>query len=274
MKFISVFALSLLATVITAGAAQAAVVVTAEAPGVENTSAKLDFSGVETFNSLKPGITTTPIDQTFSNSANPATTMTMDYTGANGVQIYGANRNGGAGGTGSYIVAFGATPYTVNFSSTNLPSGTNYFGFWLSSLDGNNQAKFYNTQGQLLLTFNAKDVVGLINKQADASAYYGDPDKNFKGLDSTEPYVFLNFYDTSGSFAKVVFSQLPGGGGYESDNQTVGNYTGAVTGMRVPLLSSIPGAVPETATWMMMIVGFGVIGCAARHRQIVGVAYA
>ena len=37
--------------------------------------------------------------------------------------------------------------------------------------------------------------------------------------------MFLNFYDTSGSFNAVTFAEIPPlRGGFESDNQTVGLY--------------------------------------------------
>ena len=55
--------------------------------------------------------------------------------------------------------------------------------------------------------------------------YYGNPNSPFEGGDSGEPYVFINFYDMSGTFDQVVFTEDPASGGYEFDNHTVGFFT-------------------------------------------------
>ncbi|QMW24460.1 PEP-CTERM sorting domain-containing protein [Sandaracinobacteroides saxicola] len=46
-------------------------------------------------------------------------------------------------------------------------------------------------------------------------------------------------------------------GGYESDNHTVGFFND-ITG----------SAVPEPATWAMMIIGFGLVGSAMRRQRL------
>ena len=59
----------------------------------------------------------------------------------------------------------------------------------------------------------------------------------------------------TGSFAnvdRVVFDGLGGQGGFELDNV---------------VLNSAVAAVPEPATWAMMLVGFGGIGFAMRRRK-------
>ena len=79
--------------------------------------------------------------------------------------------------------------------------------------------------------------------------------------------MFLNFFDTTGTFSKVVFQELPSfGGGYESDNHTVGNYVTMGQGTTLPLVASIPGAVPEPSSWLMLLAGFAGIGLALRAR--------
>ena len=255
-----------MASLTAAGAAQAAIVVSyeGEAPGVQNTTATFSFSGVETFNDVA-GSNPAAISKTFQDNANPATTITMNYTGPNGVQINKADQYGGAHGTGNYVVAFNSTPYTLALSSTNLGGGINYFGYWLSALDAGNEAKFYDSTGKLLFAFNPKDVLAVVNKNLNSGEYFGNPTAKFKGQDSQEPFVFLNFFDTAGSFSKVVFDEaLTYGGGYESDNHTVGHYTGMGQGTVIPLVYSVQGAVPEPATWAMMLVGFAGLGLAMR----------
>jgi hypothetical protein len=78
--------------------------------------------------------------------------------------------------------------------------------------------------------------------------------------------VFLNFFDTTGTFSKVVFQELANNsGGYESDNHTVGNYVTMGQGTVLPLVASI--AVPEPASWLMMVVGCAALGLAVRTRR-------
>ena len=68
-------------------------------------------------------------------------------------------------------------------------------------------------------------------------------------------WVFVNFFATEGTtFDRIVFFESPTVGGYESDNHTVGFYTSV-------------GGIPEPATWAMMILGFGLVGVAARRRS-------
>ena len=55
------------------------------------------------------------------------------------------------------------------------------------------------------------------------------------------------------SLDRVVFDGIGGGGGFELDN--------------IVLNGTATGAVPEPATWAMMLVGFGAIGGALRRRQ-------
>ena len=61
--------------------------------------------------------------------------------------------------------------------------------------------------------------------------------------------MFINFYDTTGTFNQITFTEDPAVGGYESDNHTVGFYT------------EIGGVgTPEPSTWAMLIAGFAGLG--------------
>ena len=263
------FVLALMASAAVASTANAAFVVSyeGEAPGVENTTATFSVGGVETFDSQTPYAYPNSFTTTFGTSGTGGTingTYTAD-TG-NGVEVLPADQYGGAGGTGNYIVAFSGTPYSLSLA-TDIPGGVNYFGYWLSALDKGNFVTFYGESGQKLFTFNPQDVIDTINTHADPSQYYGNPNtvNYLHGQNSSEPYVFVNFFDKDGSFSKVSFSEN-GGGGYESDNHTVGHYLTQGQGTTVTLNNSVSG-VPETSTWAMMILGVGAIGAVLRRRR-------
>jgi PEP-CTERM motif len=212
-----------------------------EAPGVQNTTATFSVSGVETFNSRPtgtgPGFTTD-----YGTGA-----ITGTYSGPSGVEILPADVFGGAGGTGNYIVAFGNTPYTLSLVADPIkdPDGINYFGYWLSALDDGNQVSFYK-DGVQVGALTPSDVVA---KLGASGPYYGNPNPPFKGGNSAQPYVFINFYDLDGTFDEVAFTENPAIGGYESDNHTVGFFTHI-------------GGVPEPSTWAMLLLGFAGLGFA------------
>ena len=268
MKPFLLAATALLAGAAISSAANAAWVVSyeGEAPGVQNTTATFSTSGVETFESLPTGISAAPIVTTFGTSGAGSTIKGVYSSQGKGVQINAADQFGGAGGKGKYIVAFPNTPYSLSLSS-DIKGGVNYFGFWLSALDKGNQVTFSGANGKTLFTFNPQDVINTIDTRADSQAYYGNP-TNPWGQDKSEPFVFINFFDTTGSFSKVSFSEVGFGGGYESDNHTVGHYETMGKGTTVALTLSGPGAaVPEPATWALMILGVGGIGAALRRRR-------
>jgi hypothetical protein len=235
-----------------------------EAPGIQNTTATFTVSGVETFETVPLGT-----GQSFSTDFGTSGAITGQYSN---VQINPADQYGGAGGTGKYAVTFTSQgDYTLNLSST-IAGGVNYFGYWLSALDSGNQVSFYS-KGTLLFTFDPSDVIAAVNKNANPGEYYGNPNPAFAGQDSTEPFIFLDFFSKDRPFDKIVFSEVNSGGGYESDNHTVGHYLTEGTGTGVPLSpGSFPGAVPEPASWAMMLAGFGLVGLGARRRRTAVVA--
>ncbi len=209
-----------------------------EAPGVENSTATFSTVGVETFDTLSAG-SYSSISATFGNTG-----ITGVYTGPKGVQINPADQYGGAGGTGNYAVAFNANPYTLT-----LNTQVNYFGYWLSALDSGNVVTFYNNGVQVGQA--TPDQVSAVTKLN--SAYYGNPNSGkFQGQNSGQPYAFINFYDTTGTFNEVRFSESPAAGGYESDNQTVGLFTkmstaSAAVEAPIPLLGASPVALAVVA---------------------------
>jgi len=262
------FLLVLMASAAVANTANAAFVVSyeGEAPGVENTTATFSVSGVETFNTQPVHAYPQSFTTTFGTSGVGSTikgTYTADSN--KGIQINAADQYGGAGGNSNYAVAFPSTPYSLTLT-TDVKGGVNYFGYWLSALDRGNFVTFYGKGGQKLFTFNPQDVIDSINTASNPKQYYGNPNSgSFSGKNKGEPYVFINFFDRTGSFSKVSFSEN-GGGGYESDNHTVGHYLTQGQGTTVVLNNSV-SAVPESSTWAMMILGVGAIGAVLRRRR-------
>ena len=239
-------------TLITAAAAlaalpaQAAFLVTYEAPGVQHSTATFANHGVEDFDGRQAGE-----GQSFTTDFGTSGVFSGVYTG---VQLNSADRYGGAGGSGNYAVEWGGGSYTLELSTTR-PGGVTYFGYWLSALDGNNQVSFIKG-GREVFSYTPTAMAAALGRNR---AYYDNPNPAFAGQNAGELYAFVNFFSTE-SFDAVRFEQLRGGG-YESDNHTVGYFT-ATSGT----------AVPEPASWAMLIAGFGLTGAAARRRVVSAVA--
>ena len=227
-----------------------------EMPGAQNSTAGFDAVGVEDFDHVGTGNGMNFVSN-FGGSA-----FTGNYQN---VQVISADQYGGANGTGAYPVTFTNGGYSVDLS-TNLAGGVTYFGFWLSALDGGNNVSFYSNNA-LLFTFSAANARDFINGLSNGPAYYGNPtNSQFNGQNNGEPYSFLNFYARGGtSFDRIVFAENPTGGGYESDNHTVGRWN-RISGT-VITVPGTNGAVPEPATWAMLITGFGMVGVATRRRK-------
>ncbi len=227
-----------------------------ELPGIQNSTSGFNSFGIETFETRELGT-----GKNFISDFGTGGVFSGSYTN---VQINEDDQYGAATGAGQYAVTFqDQGDYSLDLSTT-LPGGVTYFGFWLSALDGNNNVSFYQG-GTKLFTFSAENARTFINSLPDKNKYYGNPNDPYKNQNSGEPYAFLNFYAKAGTtFDRVVFSQS-GGGGYESDNHTVGQWK-TISG------TVIPPAVPEPQSWALMIAGFGLVGGSMRRRARLAVA--
>ena len=205
--------------------------------------------GMENFNSWDGGAFSTNFTSEQYSSGGLTGSISGSYSG--GFLKYNADQYGGAGGTGTYpeIFASGGS-YTLTLTTTGDVPGVNYFGLWFSALDPGNDLKFYEGN-TLLLDFTPALYQKLVGSCPNSSnAFCGNPNSNYLGKDSNEQFAFLNFFDTDGYFDKIVFSETPGaGGGFESDNHTVGyqdpsNPSGTVI-----------GSVPEPGSFVLMLSG-------------------
>jgi len=113
--------------------------------------------------------------------------------------------------------------------------------------------EFYN-DGSLVGALTPANVLASIGANP---LYFGNPNPAFLGQNRGEPYAFVNFYDTDGSFNKIVFREDPMVGGYESDNHTVGIYKD---------IGGVP-VVPEPGTYALMLLGLAGVAAVARRRK-------
>jgi hypothetical protein len=244
MRHWSVWVASLAAGLVVTTAAKAdTFFLNYEAPGVQSTTATFSIMGVENFDTRAGA---------FSTDYGASGVITGTYGGS--VQILPADQYGGAGGVGNYIVAFPGAPSQLTLVNDPVknPDGINYFGYWLSALDAGNQVVFKKA-GVQVGALTPGDVLAQVSGQP---AYFGNPNPAFLGQNSGQPYAFINFYDTTGTFDEVDFTQNMIGG-YESDNHTVGFFT---------KIGGVTTAVPEPSAWIMMGLGFAGLSFAGHRR--------
>jgi len=195
-------------------------------------------------------------DETFSSSTAPTTavftsvvstgvatgSITGVYSGA--LSVSNDHTWGGAGGTGYYATVTNNT-YTLTLSTSGSVKGVNYFGLWFSALDSGNELQFYEGN-TLVYTFTPAKFASLVGACPNSSnAFCSNPNN---GDDTGEQFAFLNFYDTTGYFDKIVFTET-GTAGFESDNQTVG-YIDPVTPT-----GTVIGATPEPGSIVLLLTG-------------------
>lgn len=164
------------------------------------------------------------------------------------VTIVPADEYGGSGGIGYYATDYNG-PITVT-----LNQSVTYFGLWLSALNNGNFISIYNND-TLLESFDPEILDGLLASGptyfGNASALISDPDSDGDN-DSAEAFVFINFYDETGSFNKIV---LGDDGSFESDNYTVGTYA-----------TESGSVVPEPASITLLGIALGTLAAVRRRR--------
>ncbi len=241
----SKFAAGLIAGVLLAGAANAGnVAVSYEGAGVQSTSVALSNKQVATFDSMSGWV----------GNGNIFTGGSVSGTiNSGGFLVGDANVYGGAGGTGKFGTVY-------NTTTIQLSSAVDYAGLWASAIDGD----FSTSAGNSVALYNGDTLVGSFALKpllADAgSAYWGNPNAPWTGQDNWEPFAFFNFTSTT-AFDRIDLIQN-GGGGFELDNVTIGNVL-----LRGGHGENSTAAVPEPASWAMMLAGFGLVGGTMRARR-------
>ena len=208
-------------------------------------------TGTFGFDTLPSGSGAHGAGATFSTEYGTAGVITGTYSGD--FSINAADQYGGAGGTGKYIVTSDTTGYKVMLANSGAIPGVNYFGFWLSALDAGNEVVL-RENGTQVGTYAPADLLAAVGSQP---AYFGNPNADFLRRNNGQPYAFVNFFDTSGFFNEVDFTENPAQGGYESDNHVVG-----YRDPNVPFGASI---VPEPVS--VGLLGFGCVCAYAGVRR-------
>lgn len=179
-------------------------------------------------------------------SLSGGTPIALTFPGAGTATLTGTGSVTGAPIGGRY--AFSGTNYyqaqagnfTVNFSDAIAA-----FGFYATDIGD------YGGQLQLQLT-NSLGVVSLLNVGNTIGSNGSTSGSN----------LYFGFYDTANTYTSISFLNSSGSDGFGFDDLSVGSVT------------QVMPAVPEPATWAMMIGGFGMVGGSMRRRRAVRVAYA
>jgi hypothetical protein len=186
-------------SLVAAVSSHAGLVFTIENPGVEA--------------STVPGVTT----ETFnSQPIGPFSGSVMGGLGSlsTGGNIVAPDAFGGAspppGGSDYYAVGVQSGQLQ---STLTLATPQHYFGMYWSAGDAGNQLEFFD-HGTLLASYVVASITPSLTP-----AYYGNPNN---GLDSSEPFVYLDFTTTGASaITSVVFLNASTGSGFEMDNFSV-----------------------------------------------------
>ena len=119
---------------------------------------------------------------------------------------------------------------------------------------------FYNGS-TLLYTFTAASYQAAVGNCTGSNAYCGNPNTAFKGQDITEQFAFINFYDTTGSFNKIVFTEATPTGNFESDNHSVALVSNPGTALGTNIVT------PEPSSWVLSLTGIGAIASLVGFRR-------
>lgn len=222
-------------------------------------------------------VTVTPANPPSGEAQGPAPFTYRGATGSRTQQVYASSFFGGIERISA--IAFRSTPGFRNgatYENVNINLSTTGFGDEngtpLSSSFANNIGSDVLNVFNGPLSFAAPTTDGFDYVINLTHAFIYDPSKGNLLLDFmipagamvSGPGFFLASYDTANQTADGVYSVnsiFDGNAtsGFANTAGTITQFTG----------TALAGAVPEPATWALMLAGFGMIGFAARRRQSV-----
>ena len=185
---------------------------------------------VETSPTQQAGIMPESCVEDFGNASLGGGDYVSRFGGSGPSATFSGFEAGSQSGAGA---SFGATPFATaaGEATIKLDRMAKYFGFRTAELDGNNTIELFSN-GTSLGYFN------LVGSPAQAG---------FNGTGQSTAYTYVNFFSDT-AFDLVRFTQTSGQ--FRVDDVRVGQVN----------------AIPEPATWGLMILGFGMLGAALRRR--------
>lgn len=193
-----------------------------------------------------------------SNFSSVIGTYTLSST--NAFNILADNQYGS--GTGQYM-AFGAQSGTSGPITLTFSAPQSYFGFSWNAGDNNNGIAIYNgatllrrfSTATIRTMLSGPTVTAIDSTVYNSSQYFGKPPAGTSN--SGEPYAFLNFIASGGTFTSIVFDNSGStGSGFETDNHTIRASSVTPNGSFVFVSTS----APEPATWVLASLGMIFLG--------------
>jgi hypothetical protein len=183
-------------------------------------------------------------------SSAMAATITYTLTGLGQARIGNVSETGafvatGIGDTSNLGFPFGAGVPVVPLSSFTIAFGSNVY-------TATNAIRFFTNNNIGVAGFNDTTTQDVLDFSSGVFLIYD-------GFSNAGPIA------TTGTFTSVL-----------ATNAGALNWTATPPGILTfrAVVGDAPGAVPEPATWAMMLAGFGVVGGAMRRRQRVSVRFA
>ena len=220
-------------------------------------SSVIPYYGTEVFDGRPTGVSpgfTTNFNTGGTASANLGTNITGTFSGS--FTIAPHDQYGGAGGLGNYITTSSTSGSDLKLTHTNALPGINYIGLQISALDAGNTLTFYRSGVQVGQYGPANLIQQVGACPSTSNRYCGNPTT---GENSSQQYAYVNFFDLSGYFDEITFTETCCGG-FESDNYTVGY----VDTNAVFQATNVPEP-PSTATLLAGLAGL--LGITAWQRR-------
>jgi len=187
--------------------------------------------------------------------ANATVTPSLGTGGGTNVTLSQAGLNGGAVAT-----LQGGTVYTADQPFADIPKGSLNGGTFLAAGPLAGQPAiltFTRPTTYLSFLWGSPDTYNVLTLVTNLATYtYTAQGLNFAVTDGNQAFSqYVQFAATAGEFiSSVSFNNVPAQDAFETANFSV-------------------TAVPEPATWAMMLVGFGLVGSAMRYRRRTTVVY-